>query len=74
MGLCLHAWSDLSTCRSVGMALGPIPWTVIVQWCEWHGLDRDATRIVMAVVRRLDRDWIEAENSRSAPGARGGKP
>lgn len=29
VAVCLRAWADLSTCRGIGMAAGPIPWTAI---------------------------------------------
>jgi len=64
MGLCMRAWSDLSTCRPVGMTAGPVPWTAAMEWCRWHGLDHDASAMVWAVIRRLDRNRAEAEGSK----------
>ena len=60
----LRCWGDLSTERPIGMAVGPVPWSAIVRWCEFHGLDRDATRIILHVVRQLDNEQNEAERAK----------
>ena len=71
---CLAAWGDLSTCRAVGMAMGPIPWTAIVAWCEFHDLDYDTAVLVIDVIRMVDRDRAEAaESKRRIDELRGGK-
>ena len=55
------------------MAAGPIPWTAIVAWCRWHGLDRDNATLVVTVIRQLDNDMAAAEHARRAfEAARGG--
>jgi hypothetical protein len=59
--MCVRAWFDLGTERSIGMAVGPIPWSRIVQWCRFYGLDRDATGLVIHVVRQLDNDHAAAD-------------
>ena len=64
IGMCIHAWSDLGTCRAIGMALGPIPWTAIVAWCEFHELDREASVTLVQVIRQLDHERAEAEAAR----------
>lgn len=64
--LCVHAWNDLNTCRTIGMAAGPIPWTSIVTWCDWHQLDRETSQVVLAVVQKLDADLSEREASKRA--------
>lgn len=63
---CVSAWGDLSTCRGIGMAAGPIPWTAIVHWCEFHGLDHEATQVVIYVIRTLDIERAEAEQTKRA--------
>lgn len=60
----LRAWADLSTCRPIGMTVGPIPWTAIVQWAEFHDLDRDAAGILVHVIRQLDIERAESEASK----------
>ena len=64
MGLCLTAWRDLSSCRSIGMVLGPIPWTAIAEWCRWHALEPDVARVVIDVIRRLDNEYLERAASK----------
>jgi hypothetical protein len=61
---CLQAWGDLSTCRQIGMAVGPIPWTAIVAWCDRRGLDPDAAELVTRVIRVLDVQRAEAETAK----------
>ena len=46
------------------MAMGPIPWTAIVAWCEFHELDRDASVALVQVIRQLDHERAEAEAAR----------
>jgi hypothetical protein len=57
---CLHAWADLGTERPVGMSVGLIPWRAIVAWCQFHLFDREATQIMIYVIRTLDADQAEA--------------
>lgn len=58
---CVQAWCDLSTCRPVGMVVGVIPWTSIVTWCQYQGFDKEATDVMLHVIRQLDADRAEAE-------------
>ncbi len=37
----LAAFWKLSTCRNMGMGVGPIPWTAIDSWAVRHGYDSD---------------------------------
>lgn len=60
---CIQAWGDLSTCRSVGWAVGAIPWDKIVAWCEFHGLDYEAAQILVHVIRTLDIEHAEARRA-----------
>lgn len=71
---CLEAWADLSTERPVGFAVGAIPWSRIVAWCEFHGLDREASQVLIHVIRKLDIDRAEAQAAEDArKKATGGK-
>lgn len=73
MAICLSAWRDLSTCRPIGMAVGPVPFTALLEWARFHSLDREATRIVWSVVRRIDADRAEAEASKDRLRSSAGK-
>ncbi len=66
VGRCIHAWADLNTCRPVGMSSGLIPWTAIVCWCQFHLFDREATQIMIHVIRTLDADQAEARSASAA--------
>lgn len=66
MTRCIAAWHDLGTCRMIGMAVGPIPWTAIVTWCDFHELDRESAMILIHVIRQLDNERAEREASRQA--------
>lgn len=77
MNLCIQAWGDLNTCRTIGMVAGPIPWTAIAKWCEWHAeeLDRSAAMTLIHVIRQLDIDRAEREAAKRAiDAALGAKP
>lgn len=69
MGVCLSAWDDLSTCRPVGMAEGRIPWTACDRWCERHGLDDAAARLLWAVIKRCDIEELERRAFEARSGA-----
>lgn len=66
MHRCIQAWEDLSTCRSIGFAAGPIPVTAIWAWCDRRGLDDEAAELVEHVIRTLDVQRAEAEAAKTA--------
>lgn len=67
---CMAAFYDLDTCRSVGFDIGPIPWTAINAWAIEHGLTGEVRRVFVAVVRRMDAAWLQAERERIEADAR----
>ena len=63
----LQAFYDLSTCRSIGQILGPIPWNIVVQYAEHVGLEIDMTDLFIRVIRSLDKaflEWCEGDAKR----------
>jgi hypothetical protein len=54
----VRAYSELSSCRSIGMSLGPIPWTAMVQWCAYHNLDRGVANHLIRVLRLVDQETL----------------
>lgn len=59
------AWNDLSTCRQIGMDLGPVPWDVVDRYAVRHELDEDDYELLWAAVKALDRVHREhLENER----------
>lgn len=45
------------------MVAGWIPWDSMVAWCDFHALDYEAARILIRVIRQLDIDRAEREES-----------
>lgn len=50
----LQAFAELSTCRQLGFAVGPIPWRDLVAYGDRAGLSGDDLTLFMEVVRELD--------------------
>ena len=49
-----EAFNALSSCRAIGMSVGPIPWTAIQQYADVHGFTEDETYMLHNVVRHAD--------------------
>lgn len=45
------------------MAVGPIPWTAMRDWCEFNRIDEEAARILIRVLRTLDIEQAEARRA-----------
>ena len=67
----MRAWHDLGTCRPIGMSAGAIPWTAIVAWADFHQFDREATAMLIHVIRTLDNDRAEAAAAKARLAAAG---
>lgn len=39
--------------------MGPIPWNLIVQYAEYHGLESDITDLFIRVIRSLDIAYLD---------------
>lgn len=72
--ICMVAFHDLATCRSVGFDIGPIPWTAITAWAAEHGLRGETRRVFVTVIRRMDAAWLESERVRLAMEAKHKEP
>lgn len=68
----LRCWHDLESCRPMGLVVGPIPWTAIIEWARLHRWDREATVLLADVIRYLDTQRVARE--RSALNLKGAKP
>ena len=62
--LYLRAFHDLSTCREMGMALGPIPWRDILTYGMFRGLDNELLDHFIQVIREMDAGYLKWENER----------
>lgn len=58
---CVRAWDRLGSERQIGMAVGPIPWRAVRDWCEFHQFDYAETMQIDYVINKLDNDRMEAE-------------
>jgi len=58
------AWVDLDSCRSIGMAVGPIPWTAIEEFCNVNGLDIDEKADMHYFLRKLDGVYLDHQRSK----------
>lgn len=66
------AFADTETCRQYGMAIGPIPWTALNDWCTAHGLTGQVRLVLIDIVRRMDAQWLDAEYQRTKEKSRHG--
>lgn len=53
-----RAYSELSSCRAVGMTIGPIPWLAMLEWCRYHRLDRDVANHLIRILRIADAETL----------------
>ncbi|QBQ71183.1 tail chaperonin [Shewanella phage S0112] len=58
----MKAFYDLNSCRQIGMGLGPIPWTAIIQYAEHYGLDQDVTEPFVDIVCTMDQAFLDYHN------------
>jgi hypothetical protein len=65
MRLCVDAWFDLGTERSIGFgACGPIPASQVRAWAKDRGLDGDLSRALQRVIRSLDITYLDRQASK----------
>jgi hypothetical protein len=55
----LSAFSELSTCRQIGMGTGPIPWGEIAQFAQFSGLDDENFSTFVQVMRAMDSVYLK---------------
>lgn len=63
-----RAFWELSTCRSVGFALGPIPWLAIRKYAEVGEFDSDMTQELHYYIRAMDERYLRWASDRSKHG------
>lgn len=54
MGFFLTAFYRLSTERSVGMGVGPIPWSKIIDYGERYGFTGLSLDLFLDIIERMD--------------------
>lgn len=59
LDLYYSAFFDLSTCRPLGFAEGPIPWLAIDRYCEANDIEGEQREDLHFHVRALDRAYLQ---------------
>jgi hypothetical protein len=59
------AFGKLTTCRSVGMGIGPIPWTAINEFALRYGLSEDDQDDFEFLIEQMDDAYVKHMNEKS---------
>ena len=68
-----RAFTDLSTCREVGMAIGPIPWTAIRAYADTYDLGLDEFNDLVYHLGQMDAAYMDYHHRKAAEPKVGGK-
>lgn len=73
-----EAFTELSTCRPVGMGIGPVPWTAIDGYGRRYGFEGDGFVYLVRMVRALDDAFLahsraKAKEEEARSNARAGR-
>ena len=63
------AWNDLNSCRSIGMGVGPIPWSAADRYAQAAGLDGDEFILLWRCIGKLEtiyQDHLKERSERRA--------
>ena len=71
----IYVWHLLDSERSIGMDVGPIPWSAVVAWCDRQPhIDDELTTIFVEAINYLDADRqrrrAAKQNAATKPGPR----
>lgn len=72
-----RAFLELGTCRNIGMAEGPIPWTAVLAWMDEHGIEGGERYDFENIIRLTDDaylKWKVNKRKRDMPPAPGQGP
>lgn len=64
----VEAFRELSTCRSGGMGLGPIPFTAVVEYTKLHHMEYEEFEEFLYFIREMDRCFLNLEAEKSKAG------
>lgn len=65
------AFQELTTCRSLGMSVGPIPWTAIKLFCDEHEIEGEQRDDAFYLVKALDdayREYLDKQADKDKKG------
>jgi hypothetical protein len=77
MQLYLLGFAELTTCRQIGMGVGPIPWTAIQKYIEVSEFDDEEAYEFHEIIRHMDYIWLKLNRERQdreAQAAKSGGP
>ena len=63
----MRAFAHLDTCRSIGMDVGPIPWTAIDLYAERRNLRGRAREVFEVCIATMDRAYLAEERAKAPP-------
>lgn len=52
------AFTELSTCREMGMAMGPIPWTEVQAYADTYELSEDESEDLHVLIAMMDEVFL----------------
>jgi hypothetical protein len=55
----VQAFWKMHTCRPVGFGEGPIPWTVIQNYCTIYGMDPEMSSDFEDIILAMDRAYLK---------------
>ncbi len=58
---------DLTSCRQVGMGLGPIPLLSILEYCLVKEIEGDQQEDFVWFIQRLDQKYLDWSKNRAKP-------
>lgn len=64
----ITAFYELSTCRSYGWSLGPIPWRDIIYYADFAVLDEDLLPVFVQSIRAMDAVYLEYVKKKTPEG------
>ena len=62
------AFWELSTCRQIGMGVGPIPWTAMLDYARYMELDWEQTEDLLYIVRKMDDAFLKHHRPKAGDG------
>lgn len=54
----ITAFSDLNSCRQVGMGVGEIPWDKVIEYGRYKGLDDTMMEVFRIIMKEMDRAFL----------------
>jgi len=63
-----EAWGALTTCRAIGMGVGPIPWIYINDYANAEQLSNDERYLLHVVIRKMDTVYLDFINEKKSDG------